>query len=375
MNLRSQIYTAQFNARRWLSGRYYRWRNVFEPPAELTAPRRVLMVVAGLLGDSVMSIPTIMAARQIWRDAEIVVLGKKHNFELLAACPFISDFYVYQPDPFSLKHKSETATLQKWLNEANFDAAFILLGDQFAHLLAKARIPLRVGVKGDLQEPCLTHTYEIGSPRTWGANERLNSLRALGCAVDNIAPQLWVQEAARQSAKQKLIECGLETAAEYAVVHPFGSTRRQWWSLDKTVELAHHLRSDYNLKTVLIGGRETIEAVTETVKENLVDTTGKLSLPELLAVIEGAKFVVTTDSGPFHIAGALQKPIIGLFRSRRPEHAAAYETAKTVFGKDETCQSACRWDFCRAKPCRQLEEISTDGVLKTVVQQRATSEV
>lgn len=326
-------------------------------------PREILFVLAGLIGDSVMSLPAIIEARRIWPKARITVLGKKHNRELIAACSFFDEFYECNADPFSLRKSDDIKKLEKWLAEKNFDASFILLGDQYAHLLARAGIPVRVGVKGSPLHNCLTHTYNIGSPRTWGSNERVNALRSLGYSVAETAPKLSVSDEATQSGREKLAALGLDACSEYAVLHPFGSSRRQWWKLEEAESLAANLMEQHGLQTVLIGGECESRIAKDTA---VIDTTGQLTLPELLAVIHGSRVVITTDSGPFHIAGALRRPIVGMFRSTRPEHARQYETAKVVLGENDRCMRVCRWDSCENETCRQMENISVDELTKSV---------
>lgn len=305
-----------------------------------------------------MSQPALAAARQLWPEARITVLGKTHNRDLLKADPNIDDFYVCDADPFSLRRSAEITKLGLWLAAQKFDIAIILLGDQFAHLLARAGIPVRVGVKGTILEPCLTHAYEIGSPREWGTSERLNCLRVLGKEVPDLLPRLYVDPQAAETAAEKLGELGLGNGEPYIAFHPFGSTKRQWWPMENIREFLRNAKSRTGMRIVLIGGKETKNA--EIGEDKLIDTRGLLSIPELLAVINGSELVITTDSGPYHIAGALGKRIIGLFRHRRPEHATAYEHVKPVFGINEKCEAECNWDKCVATPCRQMENISTE---------------
>lgn len=371
MNLFKKIYTAQYRTQRWLLVKYYGLRQ--SPKNEVApdfAPKKILIVLMGLLGDSVMNVPAIAATRNAWKDAHITLLCKNHHRELLAACPYINDFHVFQTDPMSWRSRNETQKLRRWLRESNFDLALILLGDQFAHLLAEANIPIRVGVAGDVFEPYLTHSYNIGSPRTWGIDERLNALRALGYRADSSLPELWVEESARKSARAKLLSLELGENEQYCVLHPFGSTPLQWWNVQDVKPLARLLYEKHRIKTVLVGKKYDLNGVTvdptvtEQIDSTVINTTGKLSLPELLAIIADAQLVITTDSGPFHIAGALKKPTIGLFRARRPEHARHYPTAETIFGLNESCQKHCRWDYCQANPCKQLFNITVEDVFK-----------
>lgn len=375
------IYEWQYRARLWAAGRLCRLRGGATATDLPPSPSRVLVVMAGLIGDTVMSTPLIIEARRLWPAAHITLLGRRHNCELLAACPLIDARYEAPAIPFSLRKRRELARLDAWLHAQNFDVALIALGDQFAAALARARIPVRVGVSGHALEPCLTHTYAIGSPREWGPHERLNALRSLGCEVCDAAPRLWVADEARDGARARLAELGLVPGVPYAVAHPFGSTPRQWWPVGRVEELAADLRREHGLKTILVGGPETRGALDATrgdvddsrgafdqargggeesavsAEESLIDATGAFDIPQLLAVIEQAVVVVTTDSGPFHIAGALGRPLVGLFRARRPEHAGHYHGSRVLLGRDERCTKECAWDRCRAEPCRQMDAL------------------
>lgn len=361
MSLKDKLYKVQLALRQKALRHRYRAIRPRNYDSAAFEPNRVLFVLSGLIGDSVMSLPAIEAARKLWPGAKITVLGKRHNRDLIAGCGFFDDFYECNADPFSLRSSSEIKDLNKWLAGERFDAAFILLGDQFAHLLAKAKIPVRVGVKGTPLEKCLTHTYEIGSPRSWGANERLNSIRCLGYHVENEVPRLKVADDARVSAVEKLRGLGLNDGEKYIVVHPFGSTERQWWEIDKVLDLTAASDNRPGVRTVLVGGPETQGRITAPTQ--LIDATGNLSLKELIAALDSALLVVSTDSGPFHIAGALARPLVGLFRSRRPEHATQYPTASIVFGENAVCMSECEWDKCRTSPCRQMADISAESVI------------
>ena len=330
-------------------------------------PGRILLILTGLLGDSVMCTPVIVEARRLWPDARIAMLGNKQTCALLAACPLIDERVEAAAIPFTIRKKREVAKLSRWIRSQDFDLAIILLGDQFALVLAEAGIPARVGAAGHALEPCLTATYDIKSPKDWGPSERLGALRTLGYEVSDVPPLLWVADDARRKAREWLAGQGIAGDARYAVIHPFGSTPRQRWPIERVIELGRALHAQYAMPSIIVGGPETTGKVPGPGSETLVDATGALSIQELLALMDGAALVISTDSGPFHIAGALGRPLIGLFRARRPEHAARYPQARVVLGQDSTCQARCRWDHCRELPCRQLSALSVGEVLDAVV--------
>ncbi len=365
----SHLYHWQYLGRQWLAAQRHRLAhgNVPATAATITQdPRRVLVVIAGLIGDSVMCTPVIMEARRLWPDAHITLLGQEHNCQLLSACPLIDEYRVAAALPFTTRNRKEIRRLRKWLQAGQFEVAIICLGDQFAPLLADAGIALRVGGRGSILEPCLTHTYETGSPRTWGPGERLGALRVLGCEVEEVAPRLWVSDAAQDQSYRRFRELGLPEEASYVLVHPFGSSRHQWWPVERVVHLAELLYYRYQWKTVIVGGTETRGQVRNHTSENVIDATGALTIGELLGAVEGAEMVITTDSGPFHIAGALGRPLVGLFRARRPEHASRYPGTRVIFGRHPRCGNHCFWNRCESTPCRQMTAIGVTEVIDAV---------
>ena len=123
-----------------------------------------------------MSTPVIVEARRLSPGAWIKLLGNRHICDLLSACPLVDACVETPAIPFTLRNRRRVAKLNRWLGEQSFDVAIILLGDQFARVVADARIPIRVGVRGHVLAPFLTATYDIGSPKDWGPPERLGAL-------------------------------------------------------------------------------------------------------------------------------------------------------------------------------------------------------
>jgi len=55
-----------------------------------------------------------------------------------------------------------------------------------------------------------------------------------------------------------------------------------------------------------------------------------LGLGPLLALLQRAKFVVSADTGPLHIAAALRSPVIGLYGPTDPARNGPYSAGDAV---------------------------------------------
>lgn len=370
----TRLYTAQQQLWQRSSALLYKLRrHQFDNRPMRNTPERVLIVLAGLIGDTVMSTPLLIEVRRLWPKTRLTVLGQVHNCDLLAACPLIDEFIQTPVLPFSFRKMAQVKDLQFRLKHQNIDLAIIVLGDQFAQLLADAEIPVRVGVSGHILEPFLTHTYEIGSPRTWGPHERLNALRALGVDAKDVSPQLWVSDAARRSVSSTLETLNVTRNSSLVLLHPFASAATRSLPTARVAEIANRLHDELEVQVVLIGGSREVpaaEQVMSLVGEGISDLTGRLSIQETCALLERADVVVTTDSGPLHLAGALNRPTVGLFRAIRPEYANLYPDVRPVFwDKGPECLKGCSWDSlngCRTVPCRQLTGIGEETILNAV---------
>ena len=95
-----------------------------------------------------------------------------------------------------------------------------------------------------------------------------------------------------------------------AVIHPFASKSTKEWPF--FAELGS-LLSDDGLNVIYIGNGEI------NVPASADDKTGKVSLSALIEFIAQADIFITTDSGPMHIAAALNIPTIAIFGSTTKE--------------------------------------------------------
>lgn len=119
---------------------------------------------------------------------------------------------------------------------------------------------------------------------------------------------------------------------DYVVFHPANSHSdksdyrsyrswplEHWKSLIKSVS--------QNTKAVIVGTSEEKAFLTRFLAEldnEVIDLMGNTSLPELIAVLQGANAVVATDTGPSHMAAATGSPTVALFGPSDPDGTAPY---------------------------------------------------
>ena len=88
------------------------------------------------------------------------------------------------------------------------------------------------------------------------------------------------------------------------------------------------LLSQGPLQVVIIGGHNEVDyfKLLEPLPENVCNLVGKTNFPELIGLISGAKAVISTDTGPAHIAGAVNTPVYAIIGPTNFKRTGPYPT-------------------------------------------------
>jgi lipopolysaccharide heptosyltransferase I len=178
----------------------------------------------------------------------------------------------------------------------------------------------------------------------------LSLLEPLGIPVQEIGfPLPAVPEA---EARAAVLLQGHGVNPQDRVVTLIPATRRppKQWPPASFRELAERLAKEAQTRILLLGGPGE-EGLLQIVAQGLdgraipISTT---SIPDLVAILKRAHFVVGNDTGPLHIAAALGVPTIGLYGPTRPEVNGPYGPRAGVI----------------RSPTERIEDIAVDTVLQ-----------
>lgn len=121
-----------------------------------------------------------------------------------------------------------------------------------------------------------------------------------------------------------------ELPEHYIVINPSTSHHKKFthraWPVEYWKELITRLSPEYHL--VIIGGKGE-EAFFKNLRPfapSIIDLVGKTSLTELIAVIRDADAIITADTGPSHIASAVNTRTFALFGPSNPKGTGPYQT-------------------------------------------------
>jgi len=166
------------------------------------------------------------------------------------------------------------------------------------------------------------------------------------------SPRLLVSAHEQRLAREKF-----GVAPPYAVLCPgaeYGPAKR--WPYFK------ELSEKISLEKVLLGSPGDASAAEGVGGKNLV---GKTTLDEAIALIAGAAYVVTNDSGLMHVAAALGRPQVALFGSSSPRHTPPLSGTARVLWLELEC-SPCFARECPLGHFRCMRELTVDKALAEI---------
>ena len=158
--------------------------------------------------------------------------------------------------------------------------------------------------------------------------------------VDHELIPLILSNEIQSNAIQRLREFNPQIESlNYLVINPNASDLRleRRWPAEYFIQLIQEIRVlKPEMFLVLIGNKQEAIYVNEIAKHfqqdnRVIDSSGKLKLDELIAVMNNATGIITNDTGPLHLALALRKKTVGLFGPCAPDQYGQMQSCIPVY--------------------------------------------
>jgi ADP-heptose:LPS heptosyltransferase len=161
-----------------------------------------------------------------------------------------------------------------------------------------------------------------------------------------------------------------EGGSPLVVLHPGSGDNfpGRRWPAERFGELARQL-VDSGTRVAVTGGqheRGIVDAVVAAAQRPLFDCVGRLSLDELVALLDRADLLVSNDTGPVHLASALGTPVYALYGPNTPRLYGPLSAGSRAFYDAPPC-SPCITNFnhktsrCLNPVC--IQAIPADAVI------------
>ena len=330
--------------------------------------KRVVISRTDSIGDVMLTLPLCAWIKQQFPSAHVLFLGNNYTKSVIECFSAVDEFIDWK----EIENLPTTQRVE-FIKELKCDVFIhVFPRKEIAALAKKAKIPVRVGTSHrTFHLLTCSHRPSFTRKKSDLHESQLNFelLRPFG--LTEIPPLNEVIEFTRLFVPKKtelpeFITAKLKETEKTVILHPKSQGSAVEWGVSHYNELADALsKKGY---TVFFTGTENEGLLFRQnirFSENIIDTSGKLSLSELIYFISKCNTLVACSTGPLHIAGFLQIKAIGLFSPRRPIHPGRWKALGSnvhILVFDEDCE-ICK----KRKTCHCVEKIPVERVLAEIL--------
>jgi len=319
------------------------------PNRQLPNINKILIIRNDGIGDLLNSTPAVALLRENYPDAEISVLAHPLNASVLIDNPHVNRVLIFDREN---THRQLRNRLRFYhdLRREQFDLAIAMRTaswPNFVAFLSGARYRLGRNHKGF--KGTLTHAWqgkhEKGRVHEVDRNLELVRLICEGEGDRHLVLTLLEDEVS--FAKQQLVDWGIRSDDFLVCLHPGASSFDKRWPEKNYAHVANRLTREYKAKILILRGPEEAELTRNIAKAMACPPIayGPESIRELAALLKCCNFVLCNDSGPMHIAAALNVPMVAIFGPTDHVAWAPLSESATVVRRDMSC-----WP-CSAHKC------------------------
>lgn len=334
----------------------------------------ILIVKLSAVGDVIHTLPSLAALRHRFPKAHISWVVEEAASDLLRNHPCLDEVII--------------SGRKRWLKElrqAKFSQVFAEAGRFLSHLRSR-RYDLALDFHGLFKSAILT--WLSGAPRRLGYDsmQELSGLfysekipedlnrhavdryldfpRHLGADPEKPEFPLDISEPQHRHIEGLLAEFQLGDGRNLIAINTVALWETKLWNDEKFARLADRIACELKASVVFTGSDPVpMEGILSQMMNPAVNLGGRTSLRELAHLYQRARLLITTDSGPMHLAAAVGTPVVALFGPTDPVRTGPYGEGHRVLRKGLPC-SPCFRKSCSRVIC--MEDISVDEVFNAV---------
>lgn len=284
--------------------------------------KKIFMTTGGGVGDLIMFTPALKKLKEMYPTCKITVMTIDKTVDVINRIPYIDKVVCIKRGRFLGRYR---ILPDLWKQDA------VIFTDWQPHILPFAwlfRIKVRAGIprKGKILTKCLTHQLVnnvFKSTRYAAETNAMIFSEALGINLNGDMTHCDVSIPDLQTRNEVdvlLKSIGVFPDDSFILLTPFTGLEQRNWPVQEVIQLLELIKNRYDIPVVLTGQTKSgQEKLPESISYNLFNRTTILQLIEL---IRRARCVITPDSGPMHIAGALNTFVIPLFSKDLPSRWA-----------------------------------------------------
>jgi heptosyltransferase I len=325
-------------------------------------PSDICILRLSSLGDVCHTLPVVRRVQDSWPKVRIAWIIGENEARLLEGIDGV------RLVAFPKKHGiSAFKELYPTLRKVRFDILLHMQLSMRASLVSTlVRAERRVGFDPARSKE-LQHLFvneHISSNQTHVMDVLLGFAEAIGIQSTNFRWDIPIPDDAAEYAEQVI-----QDSPRTLVISPCSSHPLRNWSAPHYAAVADHAVRHHNMKVVLCGGPSRIEkemgaSILGHMKQTAVNMIAKDNLKKLLALIARADLLLSPDSGPVHMATAVDTAVLGLYAATSSERSGPYWSRRWCV--DRFADASLKFLNRPAKSLKWGTKIEVPGVMDLI---------
>lgn len=297
---------------------------------------RILIVTTTALGDTLWATPAIESIRSRFPKAYVGVLTSSIGMEVLKHNPHIDNLFLLQ----------KTLSLWKTLTQEKFDTILLFHASQrlilpLCSLLGATQIIGTAGINKGLDELL---TSSLPNQAQHEIVRRLKIAEQIGAKTVTEKLSFFLQP-------DEILPP--RTGGPWIALHPGSKDGFKRWPKENFIELGKRMRETMPCEILITGTKEErglMEEIGAKIPGAHIDEPGR-SLRSFAALLMQMDLLVSNDTGPVHLASALDRPIVGIYSSTDPALCGPHQARCAVAISRRAACNPCLKRKCREPFC------------------------
>lgn len=341
------------------------------------APKSILIIKLSAIGDVVHALPFLEVLRENFSNARIDWLVEEQAFHLIEGHSGLDRVIVSRRNSWKsrlLQFKSfmplvrEISEFLKELRSYEYDLVIDLQGLlKSGVLVGLSKGKRKIGMAGAreggwafLNERPVTVDYDEHA-----IDRYLRVAGYLECDISSWKGDIPVSDSEKKWVDD-LLNANRIQKGPLVAINPMARWKTKLWEPERFAVLANRITDELSCKVIFTGSdsdRNVIEDISKKMKRRPINLAGRTSLKQLAYLFTRCAALVTTDTGPMHMASAMGCRVVALFGPTAPWRTGPYGLSHKVIRADLDC-SPCFKKKCHDMIC--MKEITVDRVFEAV---------
>lgn len=301
--------------------------------------RKILCVRTDNMGDVIMTTPAFNALKETYPESELTLLTSSRGAAISPYIQSIQNTIIFDVPWTKINTCSNIATIVAKLKQKQFDAAFIFTNFSQnplpeAMLCYMADIPQRIAYCRENPYNLLTTwipDIEPFAQLTHGVERQLHLVQHLDAQSKHSQLSLFTPPKDIFSIITLLQKKRISPRKPFVLIHPGASEEKRRYPLQFFANVAKQLAKKYQVGITGTKNEYPLLRYIHAYCHERIYLFPNLSTGELIALTQMSNILLSNNTGPVHIAAAVQTPVVVLYALTNPEHTPWHVPNKVFY--------------------------------------------